>query len=128
MRHKKKKIVLDRLKSTRLALLKSLAGSLVNSKKIVTTSTKAKFLRPFMEKLISLAQNDTIISRRLIKRYIKQEDLLKKLFKEIAPTFKKNNGGYLKISKLGNRKGDNASLVQIELLKKNNDRESSKTK
>lgn len=128
MRHRKKKGILDRKKSSREALLRSLAGHLIDKEKIITTMARAKILKSLMEKLITTAKNNTIVNKREIKKFVYQENLLKKLFLEIVPQINKNKGGYLKISKLGNRKGDNAPLVQIEILKKNESKQSSKAK
>lgn len=119
MRHQKKKGIIDREKSSREALLRSLTGQLITHEKINTTEAKAKILKSRVEKLISQAKHNTLNQKRMLKKFIIKESQIKKLFFEIAPRFKNRAGGYLRINKLGKRKGDNAPLVQIEIVKEN---------
>lgn len=117
MRHRKKKGILGRKKAPRKALLRNLAGQLITQEKIRTTEAKAKILKSYLEKLISYARHDTPRSRKRVKKFLYQESKVKKLFSQIAPRFKNRTGGYLRITKIGPRKGDNAPLVQIEIVK-----------
>lgn len=116
MRHQKKKYILSRKKSPRVALLRELIRGLIRYRQIKTTATKAKAMQPGAEKLISLAKNDNLTNRRQAKLVLKSDDLVKKLFADIAPQFKSRPGGYTRIVKTGFRQGDGAPMVTIELL------------
>jgi len=128
MRHRKKKGILDRKKSSRESLLRNLAGQLIEFERIKTTEAKARILKPIAEKLLTSAKNDTITSRRMVKKFIYQEKLIKKLFSDLAPRFHNRNSGYLRISKINNRKGDGAPIVQIEIIKDDEKKLSKKSK
>ncbi|MFQ5679386.1 MAG: 50S ribosomal protein L17 [Gemmatimonadota bacterium] len=121
MRHRKKGRQLSRTRSHRLALLRNLATSLFLHERIQTTEAKAKELRPFAERLISLAKRGDLHSRRLAGRHIADRDALQKLFDQIGPRFRERNGGYTRILKLGARKGDGAELALIELTERRGD-------
>ena len=97
-------------------MLANLATSLFTYDRITTTEAKAKELRPFAEKLITLARRGDLHSMRLVERKIKDRDILKKLFAEIGPRFAARPGGYTRILKLGHRVGDGADTAKIELL------------
>lgn len=117
MRHRVGGKQLNRDKDHREALLKNLATSLIMSGKIETSVVKAKFLRPFIEKLITKAKNDTFTSLQLLRTKIGNEEAIRKLFKEIAPSMKDRNGGYTRIKKLGKiRKGDSSEVATIEFV------------
>jgi large subunit ribosomal protein L17 len=83
---------------------------------VTTTEAKAKELRPFAEKLITLARRGDLHARRLVERRIKDRDTLGKLFSEIGPRFAARPGGYTRILKMGHRPGDGADIARIELL------------
>jgi large subunit ribosomal protein L17 len=83
---------------------------------VVTTEAKAKELRPFAEKLITLARRGDLHARRLVQRKIKDRETLSRLFSEIGPRFAARPGGYTRILKLGHREGDGADVARIELL------------
>ena len=83
---------------------------------VVTTEAKAKELRPFAEKLITLARRGDLHARRLVQRKIKDRETLSRLFSEIGPRFAARPGGYTRILKLGHREGDGADIARIELL------------
>ena len=97
-------------------MMANLAASLFAAEAIVTTEAKAKELRPFAEKLITLARRGDLHARRLVERRIKDRDTLGKLFSEIGPRFAARPGGYTRILKLGHRPGDGADVARIELL------------
>jgi large subunit ribosomal protein L17 len=84
--------------------------------RVITTEAKAKELRPFAEKLITLARRGDLHARRLVERRIKDRNTLSRLFSEIGPRFAARPGGYTRILKLGHRQGDGADVARIELL------------
>ncbi len=116
MRHRAKGRQLSRTATHRRALLNNMATSLFEHGKIVTTEAKAKELRPFAEKLITLARRGDLHARRLVERKVKDREVLTKLFAEIGPRFAGRPGGYTRILKLGHRPGDGADQARIELL------------
>lgn len=116
MRHRKKGRQLSRTSSHRKATLRNLVTSLFRHERIETTTAKAKELRPFAERLITLARRGDIHSRRLAGRKISDRQVLGKLFDDIAPRYTERPGGYTRILKLGNRKGDAAEMSLIELV------------
>jgi large subunit ribosomal protein L17 len=83
---------------------------------VITTEAKAKELRPFAERLITLARRGDLHARRLVERRIKDRETLSRLFGEIGPRFAARPGGYTRILKLGHREGDGADVARIELL------------
>jgi large subunit ribosomal protein L17 len=116
MRHRAKGRQLSRTSSHKRALLNNMATSLFEHGRVVTTEAKAKELRPFAEKLITLARRGDLHARRLVQRRIKDRDTLGKLFSEIGPRFAARPGGYTRILKMGHRPGDGADIARIELL------------
>lgn len=109
---------LGRTSSHRKGMLSNMATSLLRYERITTTLPKAKEVRRVVEKLISKAKKDTLASRREAGKVIRDKEVLKKLFSQIGPKFKERSGGYTRILRLGQRKGDNASLTLIELVEK----------
>jgi large subunit ribosomal protein L17 len=97
-------------------ILANLASALFTHKSIKTTETKAKRLRPVAERLITFAKRGDLHSRRRVLATIGDKTVVHELFTEIAPLLADREGGYTRITKLGYRKGDNASMVQIELV------------
>jgi len=97
-------------------LLANLAAALFTHKSIKTTETKAKRLRPVAERLITFAKRGDLHSRRRVLAVIGDKNVVHELFTQIAPLVAERDGGYTRITKLGYRKGDNASMVQIELV------------
>lgn len=97
-------------------LLANLAAALFTHKSIKTTETKAKRLRPVAERLITFAKRGDLHSRRRVQSVIGDKSVVHELFTQIAPLVAERDGGYTRITKLGFRKGDNASMVQIELV------------
>jgi len=116
MRHRVRGRKLNRTASHRLATFRALATALFREKKIRTTISKAKELRTFAEPLISRAKEDTVANRRLISRHIQDKNVLKELFSEIIPKVGDRPGGYTRIVKLGQRRGDAAEMAIIELV------------
>ncbi|WP_108248845.1 50S ribosomal protein L17 [Planctomonas deserti] len=97
-------------------LLANLAAALFTHRSIKTTETKAKRLRPVAERLITFAKRGDLHARRRVLGVISDKTVVHELFTEIAPLVAERDGGYTRITKLGFRKGDNASMVQIELV------------
>ena len=97
-------------------MLRNLATSLFRYERIETTTAKAKELRPYAERLITLARRGDLHARRLVARKIQDREVLGKLFDEISSRYAERPGGYTRILKLGNRKGDSAEISLIELV------------
>jgi large subunit ribosomal protein L17 len=116
MRHGRTLRKLGRTTEHRLALLRNLSTSLFEKERIATTLAKAKELRPFAERLITLARKDSLHSRRLAARSIQDRTVVRKLFDTLGPRFAQRNGGYSRILKLGWRQGDGAEMAILELL------------
>lgn len=116
MRHRKIGKVLDRKVGPRRALLKNLAQSLVLYEKIKTTEAKAKVLRPYVERLVSLAKENTLANRRLLLQRLPTENAVRKLLEVLGPRYKSRKGGYTRIMKLGVRMGDRAKISLIEFV------------
>ncbi len=116
MRHRAKGRQLSRTSEPPAALLRNMAISLFMHERIVTTTAKAKELRPFAERLITLARRGDLHARRLAERKIQDREALTRLFAEIGPRFAGRPGGYTRILKLGHRVGDGAETARIELL------------
>ena len=116
MRHRKKGRNLSRSPSHRKALLRNMATSLFRHERITTTTARAKELRPYAERLITLARRGDLHARRLAGRRIADREILGKLFDDIGPRYAERPGGYTRILKLGNRQGDAADMALIELV------------
>ncbi len=116
MRHRNGTKKIGRNSSHRRATLRNMAMALFEHERIVTTSGKAKALRPYAEKLITFAKRGDLHARRLVARDINQHAVLQKLFGDIADRFAERPGGYTRILKMGHRRGDNADQSLIELV------------
>ena len=116
MRHRKDHRKLSRTSSHRRALLANQATQLFKYERIRTTEAKCKELRRVAEKVITLAKKNTLHSRRLAARWIRDKEVLRKLFNEIAPRYADRNGGYTRIVKIGYRLKDAAPMAYIELV------------
>ena len=101
----------------RKAMLRGMVTYLLENGKIETTVTRAKEVSAMTEKMITLGKQNTLASRRSALAYITKEDVVKKLFDEIAPSFSDRNGGYTRIIKTGPRRGDAAEMCIIEIVK-----------
>jgi len=107
---------LGRASDHRDATLRNLVTALLENGKIETTLPKAKEIRCMAEKMITLGKTNTLHTRRQALAYITKEDVVTKVFAEIAPKYAERNGGYTRILKLGPRQGDNAEVVFLELV------------
>jgi large subunit ribosomal protein L17 len=118
MRHRVAHRKLGRTTPHRIALLRNLATALFEKERIRTTLPKAKELRPFAERLITLAkrEDDRLHARRLAARHIQDPAVVKKLFDTIGSRFATRPGGYTRILRLGPRKGDGAEMAYLELV------------
>lgn len=116
MRHRKKGRPLSRTASHRSAVLRNLATSLFRHERIETTTAKAKELRPYAERLISLAKRGDLHARRLAARKIADREILGRLFDELGPRYAERPGGYTRVLKVGRRRGDAAEMSLIELV------------
>ena len=116
MRHQKIKSKLNRTTAHRKALMRNLASSLIRDERIQTTVAKAKNLRPFIERLITLGKKGDLASRRLAFNRLGKKEAVHKLFEEVAPRFSDRPGGYTRILKTGTRIGDAADMCIIELV------------
>jgi len=116
MKHKRGFNPLQRMASHRKALHRNMVTSLFNKERIKTTKAKALEVRRTAEKMITRAKEDTIHNRRIVSGRLYNEGIVVKLFTVIAPRMKDRNGGYTRIIKLGERKGDAAEVVILELV------------
>ena len=117
MRHLKAGRKLNRNSSHRLALYRSLTMALIQNERIITTVAKAKAVRPFVEKLITLAKRGDLHARRQALSTLAQDKFaVHKLFVDVAPRYADRPGGYTRILKLGPRKSDSTEMVFIELV------------
>jgi large subunit ribosomal protein L17 len=116
MRHLKAGWKLGRNTSHRRALLRNLVTSLIMEERVETTIPKAKAMRPHVERMITLGKRGDQAARRLALAYLMTRESVDKLFDTVAPRFGDRNGGYLRIIRVGFRKGDGAEIAFIELL------------
>ena len=116
MKHNIKNKKLNRTSTHRKALLMNLSNSLLKHEQITTTLPKAKELKRFIEKIITLGKKGDLMSRRKTISILQDQDMTKKTFDVFAKRYKDRNGGYTRIVKLGNRFGDNAPVAVIELV------------
>lgn len=107
---------LGRASDHRKSMLRGMVTYLLENGQIETTVTRAKEVRAMAEKMITLARDDSLHSKRQALAYITKEAVVKKLFDEIAPKYKDVNGGYTRITKTGPRRGDAAEMCIIELV------------
>ena len=125
MRHRVAHRKLSRVTEHRLALLRNQAQALLRHERIHTTVAKAKELRPFVERLITIAKrglaDDTdatraLNARRMVRRDLADREVVTKLFETIAPRFESRPGGYTRLLRMGHRQGDDAEVAQVELI------------
>ena len=116
MRHRIAHRKLNKTASHRKAMFANMSASLIEHEQIVTTLPKAKELRPFVEKLVTLAKKGDLGSRRLAVARTRDVAQTKKLFDVLGPRYKERNGGYIRVLKAGYRHGDNAPMAVIEFV------------
>lgn len=124
MRHRVAHRKLGRVTEHRIAMLRNQALNLLRHERIQTTVFRAKELRPFVERLITIAKRSAegsgngraLFARRLVLRDLHDPEVVKKLFETLAPRYASRPGGYTRLLKLGHRRGDNAEVAQVELL------------
>lgn len=116
MRHRSKKVTLDRKSGPRKALLSGLVCQVILYEKIKTTEAKAKAIKPMVERVITRGKTDTLANRRILLSRLPIKKAVKKVFEVLGPKYKERAGGYLRLIKIGPRKGDGANIVQIELV------------
>ena len=107
---------LGRTSEQRRAMLRAMTTYLLENGKIETTFYRAKEVQPVVEKMITLAKDNTLAARRKALAYVTKEDVVHKLFTEIAPKYADRNGGYTRVVRTGPRRGDAAEMAVIELL------------
>ena len=118
MRHRKRGRQLGRQTKHRWALFRSLVTSLLEHERIETTEAKAKEIRSFADRMITLGKEGSLAARRRALTFLRQKDVVSKLFEEMAPRFKDRAGGYTRITKTRRRVGDAAKMVAIELVER----------
>jgi len=116
MRHLKSGYKLGRNPSQRKALLRNLTGSVIEKERVYTTITKAKAVRPIVEKMVTLGKNGDLASKRRALAYLFKRKIVHLLFDEVAPRFMDREGGYTRIIKGDFRKGDGAEMAYIEFV------------
>jgi large subunit ribosomal protein L17 len=116
MRHQRSGKKLGRDSSHRRALYANLASALIEHGRIRTTEAKAKAVKPIAEQMITLARRGDVHARRQALAYLRSQDVVHKLFSEVAPRFADRPGGYSRIVKIGPRQGDAAEMVYLELV------------
>src|SRR5881275_252100 len=116
MRHRRAGKKLGRDSAHRKALYSNLAGALIEHGRIKTTEAKAKAVKPFAEQMITLGKRGDLHARRLALAELRSNDVVHQLFAEVAPRFSERPGGYTRIVKLGQRQGDAAEMVYLELV------------
>ncbi|MBT7542864.1 MAG: 50S ribosomal protein L17 [Gammaproteobacteria bacterium] len=118
MRHKYSGRKLNRTPTHRLAMLKNMSSSLIEHEEIKTTLPKAKEIRGYVERLITISKIDTVAKRRIVFSRIRSKDAVSKLFNDLGPRFKSRPGGYLRVLKCGYRPGDKAPMAIVQLVDK----------
>src|SRR5437868_3609018 len=116
MRHGRGGFKLKRNVAARDSLLRGLVTSVIEEERIITTVPKAKAAKPLVEKMITLAKEDTLHARRQAAAFLRTPDSVKKLFDKLGTRFGQRNGGYTRVVRLGPRKGDGAEQAMIELV------------
>jgi large subunit ribosomal protein L17 len=116
MRHGYAHRKLGRTSAHRTSMFANMAASLIKHEQIVTTLPKAKELRPFVEKLVTLAKKGDLHARRIAISRVRDVDQVGKLFSTLGPRYKERNGGYIRVLKAGFRYGDNAPMAVIEFV------------
>ncbi len=116
MRHNVSGYKLKRNVAARRSLFRGLVTSIIENERVVTTVPKAKAVQPLVENMITLAKRDTLHTRRQAAAFLQTPAAVKKLFDKLGTRFGQRNGGYTRVVRLGNRKGDGAEQAMIELV------------
>jgi len=116
MRHGRSGYKLKRNVAARDSLLRGLVTSVIEQERVITTVPKAKAAKPLVEKMITLAKEDTLHARRKAAAFLRTPDSVKKLFDKLGTRFGQRNGGYTRVVRLGPRKGDGAEQAMLELV------------
>ena len=116
MRHRKSGRKLNRTSSHRKAMFANMAAALIKHEQIVTTLPKAKELRPFVDKLVTLAKKGDLAARRMAISKVRDQEMVRKLFDTIGPRYEERNGGYTRVLRAGYRYGDSAPVAVIEFV------------
>jgi large subunit ribosomal protein L17 len=116
MRHGVAQRKLNRTSAHRTAMFANMAASLIKHEQITTTLPKAKELRPFVERLVTLAKRGDLHARRIAISRVRDNEQVGKLFATLGPRYKARNGGYIRVLRAGHRYGDNAPLAVIEFV------------
>ena len=116
MRHRKNKTTLDRKAGPRKALMQNLAAQFLLYEKITTTEAKAKALRPFVERWITKSKPKNLTARRTLIKVVPIKSVVDKLMDDLGPRYLERPGGYTRIVKMGQRKGDGAFVARLELV------------
>lgn len=116
MRHRKTKITLDRVKADRELMLRGMAADLILHEGVKTTQAKALAVRSLTERLITRGKKNTLVARRYLMKYLTTEAPIKKILEVLGPRYEARAGGYTRIIKLGQRLGDGAHVVRVELV------------
>ena len=126
MRHRRTGRNLNRTSSHRKAMFRNMVTDFLDKERIITTVAKAKELRPFAEKMITLGKRDNLHSRRRALSIIRRKSVVHKLFDSLAPRYADRNGGFTRIIRLGFRKGDSAEIAIIELVDREGEKDTPK--
>ena len=126
MRHRWKGRKLGRTASHRKAMFRNMVTDFLDKERIITTVAKAKELRPFAEKMITLGKRDNLHSRRRALSIIRRKSVVHKLFDSLAPRYADRNGGFTRIIRLGFRKGDSVETAIIELVDREGEKDTTK--
>jgi large subunit ribosomal protein L17 len=116
MRHRVGGFKLKRDQGARKALLRGLVTSVIQEERIITTIPKAKAVKPLVDRMITLAKQDTLHSRRQAAAFLNTPASVKKLFDTLGARFAQRNGGYTRLTRVGFRQGDGAELAMLELV------------
>ena len=121
MKHRIKGKKLNRTSSHRKALFKNMAQAIIKHEQIITTLPKAKTMKPFVDKLITLGKNGTLHARRQAYSKLRDDSIVSKLFGTLATRYADRNGGYTRVLKAGYRYGDTAAMAILELVDRDED-------
>jgi large subunit ribosomal protein L17 len=116
MRHRNAGRKLGRKTPHRISMFRNLVTSLLDKERVHTTLPRAKEVRPIAERMITLGKRESLHARRQALAFVKDPEVVSKLFKTLAPRFAKRNGGYTRIIRLGFREGDGARMAILELI------------